>query len=140
MTIEEKNAEIARWMGYESNEDIEGEFDNSTLYNLNDFLVNISKKNDWETTEDDWTSWVRPSEMLFHSNWNWLCLVVEKIEELKYPVDIFKKAVSIHLDNGEPIVDLSGNNYNTKIEAVHEAVYQFIVWYNKNKDNEDKMY
>jgi len=68
--------------------------------------------------------------MQYHCDWGWIMEVVERIEDLGYPIDIFKKAVSIHLDNGEPIVDLCGVNYKTKIGAVHEAVYQFVVWHN----------
>ena len=59
--------------------------------------------------------------------------VVEKIESLGYKVDISKwensQYCGIYL-NGKKI---SGNETNTKIEAVYNACLEFIKWYNENK-------
>ena len=70
----------------------------------------------------------------YHKDWNWLIEVVEKIESLGYRIDISKwensQYCGIYL-NGKKI---SGNETNTKIEAVYNAVVEFIKWYNnKNK-------
>ena len=40
-------------------------------------------------TPDDNFSWNFPSDLLFHSNWNWIMEVVEAIEKLGYEIDIF---------------------------------------------------
>lgn len=150
MTTTEKNEIIARFMGYESNEDIEGEFDESTLYNVDDFLVNTSGKNDWETTENDWTSWVKPSEMQYHSDWNWLHQVISKIEdfytingeEIEFRVVQYEDEVLIvakyQLKRWENIVEVLSSG-DGKLKNTYEAVYQFIVWYNQNKENESTM-
>ena len=70
----------------------------------------------------------------FHNDWNWLMEVVEKIESLEYKVDISKwensQYCGIYL-NGKKI---SGNETNTKIEAVYNACLEFIKWYNENKN------
>ena len=77
------------------------------------------------------TGYYKNDNLQFHTDWNWLMEVVEKIEK-NYLVDIFGKAVSIHENNVEMIVDLNAINYTTKIEAVYNAVVTFIEWYNKN--------
>ena len=73
-------------------------------------------------------------DLKFHKDWNWLMEVVEKIESLGYKVDILKwensQYCGIYL-NGKKI---SGNETNTKIEAVYNACVEFIKWYNENKD------
>ena len=67
----------------------------------------------------------------YHKDWNWLIEVVEKIESLGYRMEIVKHICRIYLSNKETIV----NSENTpKIEAVYNAVVEFIKWYNnKNK-------
>lgn len=72
-------------------------------------------------------------DLKFNSDWNWLMEVVEKIEE-NYIVDVCGRAVSIHENNGEMMVDLCAFNYSTKIEAVYNACFEFIQWYSQNKN------
>jgi hypothetical protein len=62
----------------------------------------------------------RLGDLKFHSDWNWLMEVVEKIErvgktEFKFSVEFEK-------------VKLSSN-----IESVYNACIEFIKWYNENK-------
>ena len=67
-------------------------------------------------------------ELEFHSNWNWLMQVVEKIEKLKCTVVIEKNICRIHkggLHFGHAY------KFETKIEAVYNACLEFIKWYNK---------
>ena len=68
-------------------------------------------------------------DLHYHSDWNWLMPVVEKIESLGYKVDISKwensQYCGIYL-NGKKI---AGNETNTKIEAVYNACIEFIKWY-----------
>lgn len=121
-TTQDKNAEIARWMGMKLSESLNG--------------ITIYSDSVYPKSGGGYTLYYGKENLKYHSDWNWLHQAIDKIEDLGYPIDIFKKAVSIHLDNGEPIVDLCGKNYNTKIEAVHEAVYQFVVWHNQQvKEN-----
>ena len=65
----------------------------------------------------------------YHKDWNWLMLVVEKIESLGYKIDISKWEKSqycgIYL-NGKKI---SGNEQILKIEAVYNACIEFVKWY-----------
>ena len=67
-------------------------------------------------------------ELEFHSDWNWLMEVVEKIESLGYRIEIVKHICRIYLSNKETII-ISENT--PKIEAVYNACVEFIKWYNK---------
>jgi hypothetical protein len=70
-------------------------------------------------------------DCLFHSSWDWLMPVVEKIEE-EYLVDIFGKAISIYDEKkGEFIVDNPANYKLSKIENIYLGVVNFI----NNKNN-----
>ena len=71
--------------------------------------------------------------MRFHSDWNWIMEVVEAIEKLGYytknecirNVNYFN---IYELKNNEETFYGSGNN--SKKEAVVQAIYQFLKWYN----------
>ena len=72
-------------------------------------------------------------ELEFHSDWNWLMEVVEKIENLSkegetYMFSITKFSARVTY-KGSRIVDLPIDN--TKIEAVYNACVEFIKWYNE---------
>jgi hypothetical protein len=62
----------------------------------------------------------------YHSSWDWLMPVVEKIEGLEnsddYEVDIFSNCCDIG-----GIIEAVGK---TKIDATYKAITQFIQWYN----------
>ena len=69
-------------------------------------------------------------ELKFHSDWNWLMEVVEKIESLGYRIEIVKHICRVYLSDKETII-ISENI--PKIEAVYNACIEFIKWYNENK-------
>jgi hypothetical protein len=103
-------------------------------------------QNMWYYTDSPWfTVRNRSHEEVFNSivkyvkystDWNWLMRVVDKIEELGYGVDIFGEAVSISKYYGDMVVDNNAKFYLNKIDAVYNAVVDFIVWYNQNKEQE----
>lgn len=69
----------------------------------------------------------------YHQSWDWLMPVVEKIESLGAIVEIW-----LSLGKGCRIYFLKERNEfihesNSTIEAVFEAVYAFVEWYDKNK-------
>ena len=69
-------------------------------------------------------------QLKFHSDWNWLMEVVEKIESLEnHGFTIYRKTTNI---NGLPI-ELANTKKATKIEAVYNACLEFIKWYNEQK-------
>lgn len=82
--------------------------------------------------------WYNLSEAKFHSSWDWLMPVVDKIESLTFyanqtaKVCIKKNYASITIG-----IELFTEHYNfdTKIECLYHSVIEFIKWYNeKNKD------
>lgn len=76
----------------------------------------------------------KESDLWFHSSWNWLMPVVEKIESLGYPFWISKKTAGITYS--EKVDEESNKIFNqgeTKKQAVYQSVVEFISWYNKQK-------
>jgi hypothetical protein len=114
MTTTEKNAEIALFMGYIDNGCSE-----------DGFLIHP------ETNYDE-----DISELEYHNDWSSIMSVVEKIEKI-LPDDSF---VTIeYKDCYIPVLEADNPftiqaNGGTKIESVYEAVFQFIQWYNQNKE------
>lgn len=72
-------------------------------------------------------------ELNYHSDWNLLMLVVEKIESMGYMVDIKNNWVVIHKDGQSVVVRIEEGK--TKKEDVYEGIVEFIKWYNLNKNN-----
>lgn len=85
---------------------------------------------------------IHNQSLYYHSSWNWLMPVIEKIEEdvndLQniYFVEIFKSpSNNNHVCR---VYDKSNKLYAncyglTKLEATYKAVVEFIKWYNQNK-------
>jgi hypothetical protein len=74
------------------------------------------------------------SDLRFHSDWNWIMEVVEKIETL------FDGFVLFKIEDESCFVAVTGvqnyNNYTTmatKKEVVVQAIWEFLNWYNINK-------
>lgn len=68
----------------------------------------------------------------YHSSWDWLMPVVEKIEAMGYAFNITYTTVSIMLNPYERIVYQVSD---TKLEAIYQAILSFITFYNKNKQS-----
>jgi len=119
MNTTENNKLIAEFMGYKVETDLYG-----------GIPVNGMK-----------TITVRTDSLKFHSDWNWLMEVVEKIEATEDPtqkgvfasVEINKKYTRINC-----YYCRNRNYYNvtkngSKIEATYNACIAFINWYNEQK-------
>ena len=65
----------------------------------------------------------------FHSDWNWLMQVVEKIESLNFIVYIETNYCQLY--NATNHEELIKSIYSTKIESVYNACVEFIKWYNE---------
>lgn len=125
--METENRLIAEFMGYEF---VDGDFriphsDKTTNSNFSE----------WCSTYGDIDGMfsvgylLAPSNLMFHSDWNWLMEVVEKIEKLGVVVEIRENVCYI---------ETSPNNYyseleDTKLQATYKAVVEFIKWYNEQK-------
>ncbi len=82
-------------------------------------------------------------ELRFHSDWNWLMEVVEKIEGLnnvidgmswsKQPYSVKIEAYSVHIqiDRGKSESPFDYYNKGIKIKNVYNACVEFIKWYNQ---------
>ncbi len=79
---------------------------------------------------------IQNSVTKFHSDWNWLMQLVEKIESLGFATSIASgsKGFACVITKGVENIFLSNNKTSkTKIEAVYNACVEFIKWYNQNK-------
>ena len=126
--IVENNRLIAEFLEFQST--TLGWFDNE------EHLINVETDN----TFDD---------LKFHKDWNWLMVVVEKIESVKsYDRDVFGTEVKIYKDK----CTIKSEHYNTKgvvyskeqyfdgirqekskLESTYTLCVDFIKWYNNQK-------
>lgn len=115
-TTEENNKMIAEFLGWKNHFKNGG----STVV----YLSNEEHIQDWEFFHIEKEMSITPIEMKFHSSWNWLMSVVEKIESIGYGVEIignYCKVIGENIQCSQP----------KKIEATYKAVVQFIEWYNE---------
>lgn len=94
------------------------------------------------------------ADLKYHSSWDWLMPVVEKIENTKTIDPVHKSKVPtnviIHKSEGWEKNDFKqtcdiiqftwdghkiSNSSNSKIEAIYKSVVQFIQWYNSKQQN-----
>ena len=100
------------------------------------------------TTEGVFKDYFTFNQLEFHSNWNWLMEVVEKIESLEDTerFEITNSGVNItHYQTKEVKFIYNGGHTNngmylmtekaveTKKEAIYNACVEFIKWYNEQK-------
>lgn len=121
MNTTENNKIIAEFMGYKySNED-------EYLQVVSGFEIDFNLENEFN------------EDLLFHSDWNWLMEVVEKIESISFEEDNFIN-VTIGCGFDCTIQDAHGKLFelstceHTKIKTVYNACVYFIEWHNEQKN------
>ena len=67
------------------------------------------------------------TQLLFHSDWNLIIMMVEAIEKLGYITKIIENGLVIE---GELVLERWGE---TKKEGVIKTIYQFLKYHNENK-------
>ena len=89
-------------------------------------------------------AWFKTNESKYHSSWDWLMPVVEKIETMGYQVDLLSRKLPIELSatdkdhtcliwNDEHTVKVTEvGSVISKHDAAYNGVIDFIKWYNKN--------
>ena len=68
--------------------------------------------------------WVKENELCFHSDWNWLMEVVEKIFKDFYKLNPCPIGLKMEIEKQLIAVDK---------EKVYKSCVEFIKWYNENK-------
>lgn len=122
MTTTEKNKLIAEFMGWK-NKGNDYFFPNNMQHLYNPINLYEFEGGDYQFETD-------VTGLTFHTSWDWLMPVVEKIESLGYSVNTSSSMVYINGDNGIIKKPINIGFKITKIEAVYNACVEFILWYN----------
>jgi hypothetical protein len=78
---------------------------------------------------------ISDADLKYHSDWNWLMEVVEKIESLHFDFAIYTgSSVSVINTEDYPYKEIISLNGSSKKEAVYRACVDFIKWYNEQKN------
>ena len=71
-------------------------------------------------------------DLKYHTSWDWLMPVVEKIEsDERYDVDILQYGTRIRENQKEIVNNIANISFDKKIEHTYDAVVEFINPYNK---------
>jgi hypothetical protein len=71
-------------------------------------------------------------DLKYHTSWDWLMPVVEKIEsDERYDVDILQYGTRIRENQKEIVNNIANISFDKKIEHTYDAVVEFINQYNK---------
>ena len=113
MNVTENNVLIAEFMGWKKS---------------------ILSKTYERYTDGTWDSleMLLPDEFEYHSDWNWLMEVVEKIKPLVFAFDICKfGCIVVRFKENDKLPSISFNNRDVpQIESVYKACVEFIKWRN----------
>ena len=77
------------------------------------------------------------SKLLYHESWEWLMVVVDKIESIifdennSYNVTIGSTNYCVIQDSNGEMYDESEDRGDSKLETTYIALVEFIKWYNK---------
>lgn len=69
----------------------------------------------------------------YHSSWEWLMPVIEKIEKANYGFKMCRKVVEIYFDDSKEVILTVKEN--SRLNSLHKAVVEFIKWYNQQTNN-----
>tara|TARA_R110000824_G_scaffold244397_6_gene433188 strand:+ start:1848 stop:2228 length:381 start_codon:yes stop_codon:yes gene_type:complete len=121
----EENKLIAEFMGFPKQQDAVD--DRTIAYYVGESILwtdNTDNENEYDV--------FHPDDMQFHTSWNWLMPVVDKIESLGYSYDRINADVFINNQNGENVIPnpMDGNTM-TMIEKTYYVVVEFINEYNR---------
>ncbi len=118
MEIKEGNKLIAEFMGYHRRPDLDDEILGEAYY--------IDSKLNFYT-----------SKCKYHSSWDWLMPVIEKIEQTKYTDYSFNYNITgdgiciSKFDDGSGVIHSVSNKWGeSKLDASWKCVVEFIKWYN----------
>ena len=137
--IIEGNKLIAEFMGFQKCNCIRNENGRYYDYHLSDKFELIKEVKIWIEGEHGFglenQDMCFIEDLKFHSSYDWIMPVVEKIEQLLFPNDVF---YNIHILGGCCVCIISSDmdelgQYSepTKILTVFKAVVEFIKWYNE---------
>jgi hypothetical protein len=74
--------------------------------------------------------WKNDAQLKYHSSWDWLMPVVEKIESVDFIVSMRQSSITICNNICKTPYFQSHEVSNTKIESTYKAVIAFVKWYN----------
>ncbi len=99
----------------------------------------------WKETPTESSNWY-VDEMYFHSDWNWIMEVVEKIDNIfvfeDYSISMTLETdglsiITVHYYQPDRTKQKRTKQFTSKSknkkEAVVEAIWQFLNWYNEQK-------
>ena len=112
MNTTDNNKLIAEFMGIELEETLHGLMVYAIVINRNNPL----KENDIET------DFFEPQELKYHTSWDWLIPVVQKLNE-----DVESSFIKT-----EYMSEISSHILVNERLFAHQRVVEFINWYNKN--------
>lgn len=81
---------------------------------------------------------IPPYTMKFHNDWNWLMLVVDKIENLEtkdgrtFTIDMYRDSVLI-FEYGTHTNEIIFTEGKGRLENLYNACIQFVEWLNKEE-------
>ena len=93
--------------------------------------VPVDKKDVWLAPPTKCGTINQIDKLEYHTNWNWLMPVVEKIESLGYDFSIDNCYVRIW-DGGQSDFEMTFSE-PTKLLTAYFAVIEFIKWYNNER-------
>jgi hypothetical protein len=76
-----------------------------------------------------------PDQMKYHSSWDWLMPVVEKIEDIGFEFFIVENRSKVCHNTDKSIDVLSYLEGGNKLDITYQTVVEFIKWYNKEINN-----
>jgi len=131
MTTKDKNKIIAQFMG------LRPKLESPDVYSFSDSPWFVTRGNDPEKIMDDIANYAK-----YHSDWNWLMPVLIKmyqVERGRFIYELRDDRIEIWdwalrekegAFNYYSIFEGRSQNYDI-MGGIHEAVYQFVVWYNQ---------